>query len=126
MKKLAFVALAAMVAVPSYITAHNQSNVAPLYQNNGFSIVDECRVPVFHTEFNFPLGGGVIVRTESGNMYFIRTYIPGCEHAGDGYPIVKGSTTSVSQPVYTAPVYTQSIPVATPAPAVVPGDSGCQ
>lgn len=49
----------------------------------------QCLVPVLHTEFRFPPEGGVIIRTESNAMYFVKTYLPGCQEATEIGKIIR-------------------------------------
>jgi hypothetical protein len=94
------IALVALLSVPTFITAtHDRAyNPSPYtggrthYENTGLTF-DECRVPVYHTNFLFPPQGGVIIDTGNG-MFFVRTYLPGCENAADGYPVIKGAATA--------------------------------
>jgi hypothetical protein len=61
------------------------------------SFAEPCLVPVFHTEFKFPEGGGKIISI-GDDMYFVRTYLPQCQNSGGGYPVIKGSNTAVVTP----------------------------
>lgn len=44
-----------------------------------------CRVPIYNTDFAFPPEGGQIIQI-GDQMYFVRTYLPGCENAILGGP----------------------------------------
>lgn len=54
---------------------------------------DPCTVPVYHTDFPFPPEGGKIVKI-GNSMYFVKTYIVGCENAGLSGTIIKSSEQS--------------------------------
>jgi hypothetical protein len=54
---------------------------------------EPCAVRVYHTNFKFPSQGGRIVQV-GNEMFFIRTYKPGCENAGAGGTVLAESTAS--------------------------------
>jgi hypothetical protein len=54
---------------------------------------EPCAVRVYHTNFRFPSQGGRIVQI-GNEMFFIRTYKPGCESAGAGGTVLAESTGS--------------------------------
>ncbi|HEX5429839.1 MAG TPA: hypothetical protein VFX17_02035 [Patescibacteria group bacterium] len=58
--------------------------------NQGNILGEPCLVRVFNTDFAFPQEGGEIVQTANSNMYFVRTYLPGCENAGSAGTVIVG------------------------------------
>ena len=55
-------------------------------------MVGTCLVPIFHTNFALPTEGGKIIKIDN-QLYFARTYLPGCESSGNG-----GTTPNPSPP----------------------------
>ena len=67
----------------------------PIVQNNtgGGKVIellagDNCLVEVYHTDFAFPPEGGKIVKI-GNRMYFVRTYVAGCENAGSNGTVIR-------------------------------------
>ncbi|MBX4205248.1 MAG: hypothetical protein KW788_03655 [Candidatus Doudnabacteria bacterium] len=80
-----------MVAIfPKFTSAEN----GVLTNIGNFLAGEPCRVPIYHTEFAFPPEGGQIIRI-GDQMYFVKTYLPGCENAAAGGAPV--STRTVNQ-----------------------------
>jgi hypothetical protein len=69
---------------------------APVVQPTGtaggnllnFAVGDPCLVPVFTTNFAFPVEGGHIIQ-QGNQMYFAKTYLPGCQNSTNGASIIK-------------------------------------
>jgi hypothetical protein len=82
-KKIIFVlAIAAIGIVPTFTQA-----------DLGSLVGDTCLVPIFHTQFAFPPEGGQIIRGFDGQMYFVRTYLPGCANAGSSGTLISSGST---------------------------------
>ncbi len=64
-----------------------------------FFLGNSCLVPVYHTDFNFPPEGGVVIRNND-HLYFVPTYLPGCADAVQAGVVVKraGENGPVIQP----------------------------
>lgn len=74
-----------------------------------------CAVPVYHMDLAFPPEGGLIVRTPDSQMYFVRTYLPGCNQIPADATIVSpvGSSDAFHGPAVASSSNTQALPTAT-------------
>jgi hypothetical protein len=95
------------VLAPAFISAADGG----LTGSFGSQVAGEpCAVRVYHTNFVFPNEGGKIIQV-GPELYFVRTYIPGCANAGGYFPTVVQSPTSFnplqlgSQSTYVNPAY---------------------
>lgn len=83
---------------------------------------ETCLVPIIHTDFRFPPAGGAIIERPSG-MYFVRTYLPGCDRALSGSTVIKSVGTDTFPS--TQDMFAQSTPAQQPqqftAPPTGPG-----
>jgi hypothetical protein len=120
------------VLAPAFISADHESR--GLSGAFGNQIVGEpCAVRVYHVNFNFPPQGGKIV--QYGNeLYFIRTYQPGCEQAGStgnllvaspsGHnPLQTNNSQNYVHPMFTS-VTGNQVPVQQHAPTYVAPTTG--
>ncbi|MBX4188018.1 MAG: hypothetical protein KW793_02680 [Candidatus Doudnabacteria bacterium] len=100
---------------------------------------EPCAVRVYHTDFRFPEGGGKIIQL-GNELFFIRTYKPGCENAGSGGIVLASSpnsynpldTNSQPQQAYVNPMFSSvrqnpSVTTTHQQPYVAPptGTSNC-
>ena len=104
MKSLALFIAAAGMIIPVLSSANDTGF--------GFTIADTCMVPVYNTTFMFPDEGGKIVQAPSGQMYFVKDYLPECAGAGAGYKLISATSTEVT-PVPTTPAPTPTEPTPT-------------
>jgi hypothetical protein len=82
-------------------------NGGSLHGAFGPQIVGEpCAVRVYHVDFRFPPEGGKIIQL-GNELYFIRTYNPGCENAGAAGTVL-ASSGSTYNPLQTNPKPMQS------------------
>ena len=85
MKSKVFIAALAILAVPMFSNAVSTTE----------SVVgNTCLVPIFHTNFPMPPEGGQIIKT-GNQMYFVQTYLSGCENAGNIGTVIKTSSGTV-------------------------------
>ena len=119
------------VLAPAFISAADYSGLSGAFGNQ---IVGEpCAVRVYHTDFRFPPEGGQIIQS-NGELFFIRTYRPGCANAGAGYPVVVASPSAynplnIGTNYYVNPAFMgyspapQATPQATYQPAPAPAQN---
>ena len=78
------------------VQAGDSSNTSGINGSFGSQLAgNSCAIRVYHTNFQFPPEGGKIVQIGQ-EMFFVKTYMPGCESAGGAGTVLSQSTSNVN------------------------------